>query len=223
MLTKCIGIVSYFPEKEPLRTNRKKAFNNLIKQLDEYFKLPIIIVAQCWSPEDFNIEYSKQIKVYSYNKPLGVTGANIILREKLLLEEYDYFIHLDDDIHFVGTQEGVNIYLSEIDAHPNMFGQFSKYQLCAISKDMLKIMNWDFIKNMESWRGEIWEDIAYMGTYKKVYADRFFNFSCKGLKMDFGPSEKDPNTTWYNKYINQNYIRTNTMSIMNRWISTFKK
>lgn len=47
MLTKCIGIVSYFPEKEPLRTNRKKAFNNLIKQLDEYFKLPIIIVAQC--------------------------------------------------------------------------------------------------------------------------------------------------------------------------------
>ena len=220
MLSKCIGIVSYFPNKEPLRTNRKLAFNNLLHILDTYFKLPIVIIAQNWRDEDFNLEYySNAIKIYSYKVPLGVTGANVILREKLLLENYDYFIHLDDDINIICDKYTVDNYFNEIDSHPNMFGQLKKYQLCAISKYMLEIMNWDYIKDMESWRGEIWEDLAYINTWKTIYPNRFFKFtSGKVPKMDFGPSENDPNTTWWDESKNQSSIRKKTLKIIDDWI-----
>jgi hypothetical protein len=46
MLTKCFGIISYLPDIEPLRTKRKEKLTNLIKTLDKYFKLPVVIVAQ---------------------------------------------------------------------------------------------------------------------------------------------------------------------------------
>lgn len=224
MLSKCIGIVSYFPDKEPLRTNRKLAFNNLLKTLDTYFKLPIVIIAQNWREEDFYLKYNNgELKIYSYKNPLGVTGANVILREKLLLEDYDYFIHLDDDINIICDQNMVDNYFREIDLHPNMFGQLKKYQLCAISKYMLKLMNWEYIKHMESLRGEIWEDMAYINTWKEIYPKNFFKFTISKVpKMDFGPSENDPNTTWWDESKDQNIIRKKTLRIISSWIYSIK-
>lgn len=71
------------------------------------------------------------------------------------MEDYDYFIHLDDDINFIGTQRDVDNYLKEIDNHPNMFGQLKKFQLAAQSKYMLKLMDWEYIKGLESYKGDL--------------------------------------------------------------------
>ena len=221
MLSKCIGIISYFPDG-PLRDIRKKNFNNLIKTLNDYFKLPIVIIAQNWKEEDLNIKYDSSIKIYNWKRPLGITGANIKLREKLLLEPYDYFIHLDDDIEIVCGQEQVNKYLNEIDSHPNMFGQVKKFQLAAQSRYMLEKMDFDYIKNMESYRGEIWEDLAYMNVYKKLYPNKFFEFKNK-LTMTFKPSEQDPTSTWYDKSINQKLVQKKTNKIINDWYNLKKR
>lgn len=152
MLTKCFGIISYFPDGE-LREIRKQKFYKLLETLDTYFKLPLVIIAQNW--DDVDLKYSNSIKIYKYTEPLGITGARIVLREKLLEEDYDYYIFLDDDIEIRCNQKSVNNYLKNIDAHPGMFGKFDKFQLFAISKYMLEKMNFDYIKDYESIRGEI--------------------------------------------------------------------
>ena len=221
MLSKCIGMISWFPDNV-LRAERVRRFRNTLKQIDKYFKLPIVIIAQNWHEEDFDLEYSNSIKIYNYSHALGVTGANVILREKLLLEDYDYFIHLDDDINFIGTQRDVDNYLKEIDNHPNMFGQLKKFQLAAQSKYMLKLMDWEYIKGLESYRGDLWEDVAYMNTYKRVYPNKFFTFKNTRLDMDFGPSEKDPASTWYTKDINQRIVQQNTNRIINQWVESLR-
>lgn len=46
MLTKCIGIISYFPDDNKVREERIKRFISLLSVLDQYFKLPIVIIAQ---------------------------------------------------------------------------------------------------------------------------------------------------------------------------------
>ena len=53
-----IGIISYFPDEEKLRENRKMRCFDLLTKLNEHFKLPIIIVAQNWTQEDLH-ELSK--------------------------------------------------------------------------------------------------------------------------------------------------------------------
>ena len=221
MLSKCIGMISWFPDNV-LRAERVRRFRHTLKQIDKYFKLPIVIIAQNWHEEDFNLEYSNLIKIYNYPHALGITGANVILREKLLLEDYDYFIHLDDDINFIGTQKDVDNYLKEIDNHPNMFGQLKKFQLAAQSKYMLKLMDWEYIKGLESYKGDLWEDVAYMNTYKKVYPNKFFTFKNTRLKMDFGPSEKDSASTWYTNDINQRIVQQNTNKIINQWVESLR-
>lgn len=224
MLTKCIGIISYFPDDEPLRTNRKKAFNNFIGQLDKLFKLPIIIVAQNWRKEDYNIKYCATIKIYNFSNALGITKARIILREKLLETEYDYFILFDDDSNIIGTENSVKEYLKQLDNHPDMFGLFkgrSWHRLFAISKYMLNLMSYDFIKNYESFRGEIWEDVAYAHTYKKIYPNKWFDIQVIGLDENQLPSEKDVNTTWYKpEFDNEKSMWLKTKVIRDEWIKS---
>lgn len=224
MLTKCIGIISYFPDDEPLRTHRKEKFKRLINTLDTFFKLPIIIIAQNWDDEDLNIVYCNTIIVYKYNSMLGVTGARIALRDKFLQSDYDYIILLDDDSNITCTESGVISYFKQIDAHPNMMGLFKNrawHRLLAISKSMYQLMNYDFIKNYESIRGEIWEDAAFVNTYKRVYPNKVFQINVTGLDEKQLKSEEDPDTTWYKPEFD-NKVRMNriTNEITKRWINS---
>lgn len=45
-MTKCIGIISYFPDDKRVRKIRIDKLNKLLLRCDELFGLPIIIVAQ---------------------------------------------------------------------------------------------------------------------------------------------------------------------------------
>ena len=227
MLTKCFGIISYLPDIEPLRTKRKDKLTNLIKTLDKYFKLPVVIVAQNWREEDFQITYSAPIKIYSYPQPLGITKARITLREMLLKEDYDYFIYIDDDGNIICNQSSVKAYLHKIDMHPDMFGLFkgwSWHRLLAISKTMLELMSYDFIKDYESIRGEIWEDVAYIRTYKVIYPDKWYIIRVNGMDEKQPLSEDDPDTTWYKPELGSNKdLRDRTERVIEEWIKYLRE
>ena len=220
MTKKCIGIISYFPKNLEHRKARKERFQKLIKVLNAYFKLPIVIIAQNWQNDDIQITYNNKIIIYNYNDGLGITRARIILREKLLNLDYDYYIFLDDDSDIQCTENGVRQYLNEIDSHPNMVGKyFSSWpRLLAISKYMLNIMDYEYIKKYDATRGEIWEDMAYMKTYEKLYPNKFFNFSKKEISEVSPVSRGDKYSTWYKKeYGNEVAISRKTRQIIDNW------
>jgi len=221
MLTKCIGIISYFPSNIVIRTERKNRFNRLINILNTYFKLPIVIIAQNWTNEDFlNINYCNKVYIYQYNNGLGITKARMILRDKLLKFDYDYFIFLDDDSDIKCTVDSANKYLLEIDTHPDMVGKYFNTwpRLLAISKSMLTIMDYDYISNLEASRGEIWEDMAYIKTYERLYPNKFFKFSKENISEVSPVSKKDTYSTWYKKeFGTESAISRKTREIIERW------
>ena len=226
MLTKCFGIISYLPEDENFRKIRKERLIKLISNLNTYFKLPIIILAQNWTEDDLNLIYDNNIYVYNYDRGLGVTRARIYLRDKLLKHNFDAYIFLDDDSELVTDRVGVNNYLKEIDNHPNMVGKFkgTYMRFLYISNYMLKIMDLDFIKNYESIRGEIWEDFAYLKTYERLYPSKFFTFSKKGINEISQTSQRDEYSTWYkSEFGNEQNIMRNTKNIINKWYRSKKR
>lgn len=199
MLSKCFAIISWLPDEEPKRTNRRNKFLKLLAQLNQYFSYPIVIVAQNQKPEDLKLSYSNKIIIYNYKEALGITHARILLREKLLELNYDYNIFLDDDSNLVITEEGKQIYEKELEEHRNhiCFFHGCQWRMLALSKEMLSLTNFDYIKKYESIRGEIQEDLAFAYVYKRLYPDKIFNFSMTGLKDIFEGSEKEEDSTQY--------------------------
>ena len=218
-LSKCIGIISYFPDGEKRkRDHRIFCFKNLLETLNRYFKLPIVVIAQNWKNDDITSIYNYGIKVYRFDQPLGITSARIMLREKLLENHmYDYYIMLDDDTNIVCNSIGVETYLNTIDQNPDKIGLFSNcwFRLFAISRKYLKLTNFDFIKNYEPGRGEIWEDVSWFSVWKRIYPEAFYKLKNKNIREQFIQTEKDQYTTWYKS--NFSNIRENTKRISEDW------
>ncbi len=158
-MTKCIGIISYFPDDTKVRQIRIGKLNELLKRCDELFSLPIIIVAQNWGDDVKLVDLKKsKITIYEYKYGLGITGARSELRKRFLESEYDYIIMLDDDIQLVGTKQSADNYLRQIDNHPGDFGTFKTLtlQLFAISKELYSkidfpegdVVNGDYFEDM---------------------------------------------------------------------------
>ena len=226
MLKKCFGIISYFPDDEKFRKVRKDRLIALLNNLSGNLNLPVIILAQNWRKEDYNLTYSNNIYIYNYPVGLGVTMARIKLREKLLTFDFDAYIFLDDDSEINFSQQGVDNYIREIESHPNMVGKFNGtyMRLLYISKYMLKIMDFDFIRNYESIRGEIWEDFAYLKTYEKLYPSKFFVFSKKGINEVSKTSLRDEYSTWYkSEFGNETAISRKTREIINHWYNNKRR
>lgn len=224
MLSKCIGIISYFPDGD-LGNIRREKFKNLLNTLDNLFNLPIIIVAQNWKDSDKKLYYGNKVTIYSYQNKLGITKARIILRDKLLSSEYEYYILIDDDINLSGNKSSAEKYLREIDLNPNKVGLFngSHLQLVAVSRLMMNVMDFDYIKNLEAEKGDIWEDIAWIRSYRNVFPNRFFTFSGTGLQFDLIPSEVSDDSTWYTNDINQSIIFRSTKNIISSWTNLIKE
>ena len=110
----CIGIISYLPDEQNLRNERLNRLTNLLKQCDEFFKLPILLVAQNFK-NDFNfMPINSKLYVYNYKNKLGITGARINLRKYFLLSSFDNIILLDDDMKLT-SEDNARKYLREID------------------------------------------------------------------------------------------------------------
>ena len=91
MLKKCFGIISWFPDNEPNRSQRIERLNKAFKQLQDVFgnDIEFLIVAQNW--KDYKLPESiKNVTIFKYNK-LGILGARKMLRKHFL--EY---LHLQE-------------------------------------------------------------------------------------------------------------------------------
>jgi len=121
------------------------------------------------------------------------------------------------------TQAGVNSYLKKIDENPGKIGMFHGdwLRLCAISREMLEIMNFDFIKDYETSRGELWEDSAYVITYRTVYPEKFYSLETPGLTEEFTRSENNPLSTWCKPDTGDLWCVTK--KIINAWVHKLYK
>lgn len=156
----CVGIISFFPDN--IRVERRQRLNALVNQLNKYFKLPIMIIAQNWVQEDIESLRkfkNQQISIYMYPK-LGITNARIILREYFLKSDYEYLIMFDDDMELVDDEATVNAWLSQINDKDFYYTPTFLTNFCAISKEAFKKVNYDV--EVEAIKGNGFEDWIFV-------------------------------------------------------------
>ena len=193
----CVGIISYLPSDEQIRKQRLAKLNRLLSKCDQLFKIPIVIVAQNWREVDLVKTKNSKLIIYSYQEPLGITGARRALREKFINSDFDYLIMLDDDSDLVGTEAGAHEYLEQIRKHPGMFGVFKSMllKLFAISKEVYKLIDFP---DLDPVKGEIFEDMYLIMALEKKYPKKKFSFRKEGIDENSN-SSSDPLSTWYHR------------------------
>lgn len=167
MLSKCIGIISWFPDNE-MRQKRIKAFEVLLADINKLFgsDIDIIVIAQNW--KDYMPKSNNKLIIYSYKNGLGILPARKVLRSRFLELGYDYLIMLDDDCILTGTSAAD--YLKEIDEHPNMIGLYTDHllKLLAISHQMYtKIL----LPEFQAEKKEGFEDKAFIQMCMNKYPE----------------------------------------------------
>jgi len=178
---KIIGIISYFPDKEPDRALRIERFTKLLIKLDQLFPgMPGVIIAQNWGdfliPEDTINKY----EINSYGR-LGILNARKTLREKFLTLTYDWMIMMDDDSIIDGDDSAE--FLQQIDEHPDgaivMCWEHSQFNMMAISKYIYERSE---LPDVDPEKGQGFEDVIFTSTLKAHFPDRIFTFKDCGLK-----------------------------------------
>jgi len=226
-LKKIIGIVSWFPDDVGPRMIRIRAFNKLLRQLNQYFPdIPLVIVAQNWKTDVPNI--LNEAKIYKYTERLGILKARKILREKFLTEtDADYILMFDDDcVISCSNDVGIEEYLSKIDKNPNGFaflkgdsddakrGSLNPYKdsclnLCAISRKILE--ETDF-PNIDPEQSVGFEDRIFSMLLYVKYKDFEFDIPNSLTTTHF----HDPNipSTWSRrKQYRWDLLRQNTINL----------
>ena len=214
-MNKTIGIISYFPDNEEIRKNRKTKLISLIKKCLDIFNLPFIIIAQNYTKQDEQdiLALSNNITLCSYKDKLGITGARKYLRTMFLSSNYDYLIMLDDDCKLSGNREsGIN-YLKQIDEHPNMFYEFNKtlLKLFAISREVFSLEDFEDISPEKE---EGFEDRIFVNKLRKKYPNKQYTFN-KGTLRESSISTKDKDSTWYTNQ-NINKMLSNTLNCIEK-------
>lgn len=185
---KVIGILSYLPDDEEIRSYRKNKLLNLIFKCNYLFSLPIIIIAQNYKEDTVNF---KNCTLYQYKDKLGIVGARKELRKIFLESNYDYLIMLDDDCELVG-QSGEK-YLKQIDNNPDCFIEFNKtlLKLFAISKTLFSQVDYEDL-NPED--GEGFEDRVFVNKLRKLFPDKQRVFTGTAIEQH-SVSTADPYST----------------------------
>lgn len=202
-----IGICSYFPDEENLRGVRIARLNNLIKQCNDLFGLPIMIIAQNWKSIAIAEGMTKApIYVYKYDKPLGITQARRELKTKFLESDFDYLVMLDDDSYLKGTKQGAQVYLYDLLTNPDKFGVFkpSLIKLFAISKEVFKLIEYpEGGADDKDENKRYFEDMYLTKALQKVYPEKEFKFHRSEL-MEYSDSAWDEYSTgWHEVYAHE--------------------
>ena len=218
MVSKCIGIISYFPDSN-IREKRIKAFEKLLFDIGRLFpSVDILVIAQNWK-EYLPTSNNNKLLIYNYKNGLGILPARIVLRNVFLSLNYDYVIMLDDDCIFRGTSG--QKYLEEIDEHPDMMGIYSDHllKLLAISKSMYSKVE---MVNLNAESGEGFEDKAFIQMCMNKYPEKCFMFShTEELnEISYGFNSSDYPSTWWNNHFRQ--IRNSMVSNTNSFIDSYK-
>lgn len=187
-----IGIISYFPGDEEIRSTRIKWLNTLINKCNAVFNIPIYIIAQNYTREDAeNFGSKDNVSLFEFPK-LGITGARKQLRETFLNGDGDYLIMLDDDAMLRGVDKEFKLYLNEIRQHPGGWAlkRSKLLKLLAISREVYEQLPFPDI-NPELNEG--YEDAVFCYLLKTNFATKEFHFTSK--IFDFSDSAHDPNST----------------------------
>ena len=205
-ITKCFGIISWLPDKEPDRTQRKERINRLFKQLENLWPdIPILVIAQNW--KNFKPVNTKNPQLIKEYEPLGILKARKTLRQEFLNTEFKYIIMFDDDaIIECANKDLPKKYLAEIDAHPlgfaflkgknNIYNPYAAAQLnlCAISR---AIYEQEDMVDIDPQKGEGFEDCVFATLLHYKYSQYEFDIP-SGLTHSqyFNTKEKVPSTWW---------------------------
>ena len=230
-MKKCFGIVSWFPDKEPARTQRQKRINRLFTQLSALWPdVDILVIAQNW--KDFEPVKTTNNQVIKNYKPLGILGARKALRTEFLNSEYEYIIMFDDDA-IIKCDNGTvsDEFIKAIDNNPNGFcfvkGKNSAYNpyaaaqlnLCAISKFIYKQ---EPMVDIDPQKGEGYEDCIFATLLHHKYAKYEFNIP-EGIKcIQFQNSNEPVVSTWWGTHKNGKYLIKNT-NFLCRYIAEHKR
>ncbi len=190
-----IGIISYLPDDKEIRSMRLYHLNQLIRDCNRLFNLPIYIVIQNYTEEDIkNISGYPNVQLSSPLNKLGILFARKILREIFLTMNYDTLIMLDDDCILNGTEADGKEYLKQLEEHPGCFGEFNLtlLKLFSISKDLLEKEDYPEV-NPEN--GEGFEDRAFVEMLRFKYPDRRFIYNTNIQEESI---TTDKLSTWYN-------------------------
>ena len=192
---KVIGIISYLPDNDSVRTVRISKLRELIFKCNSILNLPIYVVIQNYREEDKCLTNLHNVTISENYSKLGITGARRKLREWFLNSKYDYLIMLDDDCKLYGDRQSGLDYIKQIDEHPNKFYEFNStlLKLFAISKELFRLEDYEDI-NAES--GEGFEDRVFVNKLRKRYPESQYTFKKSALREE-SVSTKDKYSTWY--------------------------
>lgn len=184
-MKKCFGIVSWFPDKEPARTQRQERINRLFKQLESLWPdIDILVIAQNWK-NFVPAEIANKLVTVKFDQGLGILKARQVLRIEFLKHNYDYIIMFDDDgIIQCDNDTAAQDYMTELDKHPNGFcfihyKDWQKHEatavdtykaaqlnLCAISRFIYEKEN---IPDVDPHIGQGYEDHVYSALLHHKY------------------------------------------------------
>ena len=210
------GIISWFPDVEPNRTQRINRLNKMFEQLKGIFgDVKYMIVAQNW--KDYQLPDYVNADVFRYNK-LGILGARKKLGQHFLQSDYDYLIMCDDDI-VLKTEDTFTkeYFFDELNKHPQGF-VFLQYgwslTFCAISK---YIYQQSPILDIDPEKGEGYEDTVWPWYLHYKHPDNEFHLS--GIKFVQHQAEytKELKSTWTNSGTNHQQLEFNSKYHINQF------
>ena len=220
-MKKCFGIISWFPDKEPERSQRLTRLDKTFKHLIDLFgkDIEFLIIAQNW--KDYQVpNFIEHTTIHKFDK-LGILGARKMLREKFLESDYDYLIMCDDDIVLKPlVEDAPKKYLEEIDKHPEGFSfiQFGwSLTFCAISKWIYSRVE---MVDIDPEKNEGYEDITFPYLVTCMYPKKAFktNHLFKFLQHT-AEFHKNHKSTWMKKGIHYDELKYKS----DKYIEAFKQ
>lgn len=229
-MNKCFGIVSWLPDQEPARQQRKDRINRIFAQLNKFWPdIDILIVAQNWKDFKPNTINNKIVKK-SFDKGLGILQARKTLRAEFLKTNYDYIIMLDDDAIISAPKDSAKQYMQLVDQHPNGFcfihkrdktnvlhSDYHEYadaqlNLCAISKKILEQVDFP---NIDPQKNQGYEDCIFAAILHTLHHDAEFLPPVEIYCTQFQNKNEVAPSTWAGKTsIKQDEIWSRTHKFM---------
>ena len=210
MFNPCFLIISYVSSTDDARAQK---FTELVNTLDEWFDLPILVMARDWATH--KMPESKNLHVYYIDQP-GICTARKALRTVALLTEYNFFIMLDDDVTLNGSKEGAQLYLEQAKKYQHGFivnPIIPMLKLFGVSREIFEAVEYAPFTNSyppEPGRYLGFEDAAYVGECLTRFPDRA-GFAV-GVYDDTDLKGFSLNSTWLNAdvkpYVPLQYINT---------------
>lgn len=210
-MNNAIGIISYLPDDKVKRSIRKRTLRQLIAKCGEIFNLPVILIAQNYTPVEISIFKNYDCIVYTYEK-LGILKARYELQQIFIKSHYDNLIMLDDDCVIEATPLDGLVYLKQLNNYVDSYGvyQGNLLKLFSISKTLYSKFQWPLDKKVE--KGDLFEDAYLTMWLEKNYPNNGFRYNTNIKELS--NSQNDINSTWLDHVSDKDRMFKNTYTLV---------